>query len=148
MEVTLQEVDADNWREIAALEVTPEQQRFVATPAYYLCLCCYGDLWSPLAVRAEGRTVGFLMWAIDPDDGSCWLGGITVDRRVQGRGYGSGAVRAAIGTLSRAHDVREFALSYEPENERARDLYRRIGFVETGETEGDEVVARYRVPDA
>ncbi len=33
------------------------------------------------------------------------------------------------------------SLSYEPENETARELYRSLGFVENGEMDGDEIVA-------
>ena len=32
-------------------------------------------------------------------------------------------------------------LSYEPENEKAKALYRAFGFVENGEWDGDEIVA-------
>ena len=33
------------------------------------------------------------------------------------------------------------SLSYEPENEVARALYRSLGFIENGEMDGDEIVA-------
>ena len=39
-------------------------------------------------------------------------------------------------------DAPSFALSYQPENTAARALYASLGFVETGEQEDDEVVAR------
>ncbi|MFW5743687.1 MAG: hypothetical protein ACOC2D_10470 [Spirochaetota bacterium] len=51
--VSVEPVDTDTWREVAALRVTESQRAFVAEPAYYLCLCCYGDLWHPLAVSAD-----------------------------------------------------------------------------------------------
>jgi ribosomal protein S18 acetylase RimI-like enzyme len=43
--------------------------------------------------------------------------------------------------LAEAHGYEEFALSYAPDNP-AKALYRALGFRETGEREGDEVVAR------
>jgi diamine N-acetyltransferase len=36
-------------------------------------------------------------------------------------------------------------LSYEPENVRARDIYREYGFVENGEMCGNEIVAVYEL---
>ena len=98
--VTLRPVDAGSWRDVAALTVAPGQERFVAAPTYYLALCAYGDVWQPMSVHdADDRVVGFLMWGIDDEDGSCWLGGVLVDRAHQGRGVGRAAVVEAVRTL-------------------------------------------------
>jgi diamine N-acetyltransferase len=83
-----------------------------------------------------------MMWATDPADGSCWLGGIMVDEGMQKRGYGRRAVQAAIETLREKHGYRDFALSYQPANLVAKRLYSEIGFMETNEWEDDEIVAR------
>jgi diamine N-acetyltransferase len=110
--VTLSPVTADNWREVAALEVNESQRRFVAEPLYYLALCSYGKEWYPLAINLNEQVIGFLMWAIDPADQCGWLGGILVDRRHQGKGYGRQAVRAAIKLLAEVQKIQSFALSY------------------------------------
>lgn len=142
-DVTLRPVDRDTWTDVAGLRVTEAQRDFVAEPAYYLALCCYGSAgWRPLAVLVRGRVVGFVMWAVDPDDGSCWLGGLLIDREQQGKGYGKRAVRAAVAMLAESDAHRDFALSYKPENVVARRLYAGLRFIETGERDGDEVVAR------
>lgn len=144
--LSLRHVGATNWRGVARLEVEPAQRAFVAEPSYYLALCCYGATgWRPLAVHLGEPVIGFLMWARDEDDGSCWLGGILIDRAFQGRGYGKNAVRAALGMLAERHGFREFALSYRPDNLVARRLYTGLGFEEAGEMEDDEVVARLRL---
>ncbi|MFW6292227.1 MAG: hypothetical protein ACOC7V_07835 [Spirochaetota bacterium] len=51
--VSVEPVNSETRREVAALRVTESQRAFVAEPAYYLRLCYYGDLWHPLAVRAD-----------------------------------------------------------------------------------------------
>lgn len=143
--VALRPVDAGTWRAVAALTVAPGQDRFVATPAYYLALCAYGDVWHPMSVHdtdAGDRVVGFLMWGLDDADGSCWLGGIVVDRAHQGRGVGRASVVEALRMLAGRAAGAGFALSYQPENTVARALYASLGFVETGEVDGDEVIAR------
>lgn len=143
--VTLRPVDADDWRAVAGLAVTDAQRAFVATPAYYLALCAYGGGWRPMSVRLGDQVIGFVMWAVDPDDGSCWLGGLLVDRRHQRRGHGRRAVQALMDHLATVHGHRDFALSYDPANP-AKRLYEELGFRATGETEGDEVVARRSLP--
>jgi diamine N-acetyltransferase len=139
--VTVRVVGRDNWRAIAKLEVAVAQREFVAEPCYYLALCAYDNIWQPLAVYLGERVIGFLMWAVDPADQSCWLGGILIDHHYQGRGYGRQAVRTAIAMLAeRGHH--HFALSYQPTNLVAKRLYSALGFTEREEWEGDEVVAR------
>lgn len=140
--IKLQPVNRANWRAVAQLTVSEAQQAFVAAPCYYLALCAYDQLWQPLAVVLGEQVIGFLMWAVDPADGSCWLGGILVDQPYQGRGYGKQAVQAALGLLHNQHGYQHFALSYQPANLVAKHLYAALGFVETGEVEDDEVVAR------
>ncbi len=141
--VSLVPVDAATWRGVAALRVTPDQRRFVAAPTHYLALCAYEDVWHPLAViSAAGDVVGFLMWGVDDEDGSCWLGGILVDEARQGGGVGRAAVVEALRMLRERAGSVGFALSYRPENTVAKALYASLGFVETGEVDDDEVVAR------
>jgi diamine N-acetyltransferase len=141
-EVSLRPVSHDNWRHVANLKVSEVQREFVAEPSYYLALCCYGNDWHPLAICLGEQVVGFMMWAIDPADGSCWLGAILVDQRMQKRGYGRRAVQAAIAMLGEKYGHRSFALSFQPSNLVARHFYSKLGFVETNEWEDDEIVAR------
>lgn len=140
-QMTLCPVDRDNWREVAKLEVNEAQRKFVTEPSYYLALCNYGGLWQPLAIYLGEQVIGFMMWAMDSDDGSCWLGGILIDKIYQRQGYGRRAIKAAIRMLSEQHNYRHFALSYSPDNP-AKLLYHKLGFTETDEWEDDEVVAR------
>jgi diamine N-acetyltransferase len=127
---------------VADLEVAAAQQVFVAPVSRYLCLCHYGGVWSPLAVVAGDGVVGFVMWAVDPDDRSGWIGGLVIGREHQRRGYGRAAVLALLERLRREQGCPAAALSYAPDNAAARALYASVGFVETGEREDDELVAR------
>ena len=141
--IRLVEVDDTNWRSLAEIEPRPEQRAFVAPVAWYLCLAHYGGMWHPLAIETDGKIVGHAMWAFDEEEGSTWLGGLVVDAAHQRRGIGRATVEAFLDRFSDGGKT-NVALSISPENEVARSLYRAIGFVETGEMEGRELVARYR----
>lgn len=125
-----------------ALEVAPDQLRFVASVSDYLASCeTHGSPWRPFAVLRDGVVVGFVMCAIDPADDSAWIGGLLIDLPYQGRGIGRAVVDLLV--TRAAEQGRPSALSYQPANEAAKALYVKAGFVETGETDGDEVIARH-----
>ena len=142
-DVRLTEVDATNWSVLAEVEPRQDQRDFVAPITRYLCLAHYGGEWHPLAIEVDSTIVGHVMWAVDEDDGSTWLGGLVIDAAHQGRGVGRATVAAFLDRFIENGQT-NVALSYSPENTAARALYLSIGFVETGEMEDDEIVARYR----
>ena len=144
--VELVAVTAGNWRACADLSVRDDQAEFVAQVTRYLCLCHYDRVWQPLAVFAGGDVVGFAMWAVDPDDGAGWIGGLVIGREHQRHGYGRAAMLALIERLGRDLGCPSAALSYSADNVAARSLYRSLGFVETGEREDEELVARLTLP--
>ena len=135
----LRPVDADNWE--ACVAVAPERGEFVAPVAFYLCLCHYEGTWQPLAICAGDAVVGFVMWAVDPDDCSHWIGGLVIDAAQRRRGHGRAAVVELLERF-RAAGAAAAALSYSPANAPARALYASLGFGETGEQVDGEAVAR------
>jgi diamine N-acetyltransferase len=141
MDIELVEVTAANWRDVAAIAPHPDQQRFVASTTYYLCLCHYDGQWNPLAVVADGRLVGHVMWAEDTDK-SRWIGGLVVDASAQRQGIGRMVMAMLLDRFAAMPDCHQAALSYHPDNVVARSLYTALGFVERDEWQDDEIVAR------
>lgn len=138
--VRLVEIGPENWRTVAAVAARPDQAKFVANTTYYLCLSHFDRVWNCFGIESDGEMVGHVMWGLENDEG--WIGGLVIDAAQQGRGIGQAAVNAISAHLAAMPEVNQLALSYEPENTVARRLYARLGFVETGEVGGDELVAR------
>ena len=141
--IEFRDVDAGNWRTCVDLEVAPEQRGFVSPVARYLCLCHYGGVWRPLAVYAGDEVVGFVMWAVGTEEDTAWIGGLVIDQARQRKGYGRATVEVLTRRLLATGGCSSCALSYSPGNAAARALYASLGFVETGEMEDDELVARF-----
>ena len=137
----LRAVDKGNWETCAAIRPAPGQDRFVAPVAFYLCMCHYERTWQSLAIYADAEVVGYVMWAVDPEDGSYWIGGLVIDASRQREGHGRAAIVALLQRFRDAGAV-EAALSYQSDNERARALYASLGFRETDERAEGETVAR------
>ena len=99
----------------------------------------------PFAICADSVPVGFAMFGFDPDgedpDFRYWLWRFMIDENEQGQGYGQAALREII-RYFRAHGADRIALSVLPENECALHVYRKLGFEETGDMNGGEIILR------
>ena len=147
--------------DILKLKVSEDQQDFVAGNDIslieaYICKTENGQIF-PFGIYHDGVPVGFLMIGFGTD--SSWddapaiaqnnydLRRLMIDAKFQGRGYGKEALMLALEFIRTFPCGKaEFCwLSYEPNNKVAQDLYRSYGFVETGEKDGEEVIAVLRL---
>lgn len=138
--VRLEPVTARNRSSVLALEVTPEQARFLATNAESLAEARTDGEARPRAILSGDKVVGFLMYDASDDD-EALVYRFMIDRRWQGKGYGGAALRAVLDEIGALGTVRVVAICYDPENEGARRLYARTGFVEKGLDEDGEMIA-------
>ncbi|HLU83278.1 MAG TPA: GNAT family N-acetyltransferase [Trueperaceae bacterium] len=163
--VELRRITDDNFREVIALELAEGQDKFVAPNIYTLAeayVSLTDDFNIPMlyAIYDDDAMVGFIAMAYERptgDDaegepegkalGSYAMYRFMIDRRHQGRGFGRAALAQAIELLrTQPHGpASHIATSFVPGNDVAQRLYTSLGFVETGELDGDELVARYEL---
>ena len=153
----LEKVNGKNVWDILNLKVAESQREFVASNELsiieaYTAITANGYAF-PFGIYKEDTPVGFLMVGFDVDDywndapaiakGNYNLWRLMIDEKHQGNGYGREAVRLALDFVrTMPCGMAEYCwLSYEPENVAARELYRSFGFVETGEYDGEEMIA-------
>jgi diamine N-acetyltransferase len=138
--VHLEPVTAQTRAVIAALKVEATQAHFVADNAASLAEADHDPGASPRAIMADDTLVGFLMYdASDRSDVRLYR--FMIDAARQGRGYGRAALRAFMAEIAGLGDVSRISICYEPENEAARSLYAKAGFVEEGLDEDGEMIA-------
>ncbi len=143
--VVVEPVGPENWRAVANVAARRGQELFVMPVAWYLALCQYEGLgWKPYAIRQGDTYVGFVMAAVDEEENSYWVGGFVIDAAHQRLGYGRRAMQVLL-KWGAEMGCETAALSYEPDNVVAKALYAGLGFVETGETSDDGVVARLQL---
>ena len=160
--IHLGKIDSTNIWEIVDLKVFKSQKSFVAAN-WVSIVQAYGVRDSataafPFAIYNDKRPVGFLMIGFNEaamyenwddfeapkslvNNYSLWR--LMIDKRYQKRGYGREAIKLALDFIRTwpCGKAEYCSLSYEPENEVARELYRSLGFMENGEMDGDEIVA-------
>jgi diamine N-acetyltransferase len=152
--VRLEEISDGNRAAVLALRVAPGQEQFVSSVPESLAEAAEFPHARPWyrAVVADGIPVGFVMvsWNAEPDPpeiiGPWFLWKLLIDERYQRRGYGAEVVRQ-IAELVRAEGAAELLTSYVPEPGGPARFYERLGFVPTGDVDGDgEVIMRLALP--
>lgn len=151
MKTELREITPANREAVCALEVSPSQKAYIASNRESLETAAreeHRDVARPFAIYAENTLVGFAMFAFDlsspdPDD-RYWLWRFMIHRDLQGRGCGTSALKTIIAYFQN-HGADHILLSTKESNTGAVSLYRRFGFRETGEVNGDETVFRLRL---
>ena len=159
--IHIESIDPRNVWDALDLKVKKEQKTFVASNDISL-IQAYVAVGSdcrafPFVIFNDKKPVGFLMIGFNEaamydyydetppeilkNNYSLWR--LMIDRRYQNRGYGREAITQALDFIRTwpCGKADFCALSYEPENTVARNLYHSFGFVENGEMDGDEIVA-------
>jgi len=146
--VDLVEIDAANRDEVRRLRVHRSQERLVSSVTKSLADALIPDLVDGVpvtpwyrAVEADGTLVGFVMLAEQTEhlpDPYLWR--LLIDRAHQRRGIGRMVVEALVGRL-RTEGAGRLMVSWNPGPGTPEPFYRRLGFVPTGELDGEEIVA-------
>jgi diamine N-acetyltransferase len=146
-------VTKDNWKELIRLKVREGQTHFVASNLYSIAEAQFGDddegHWDfyPFGIYDGNTPVGFLMYGynFEHTKQQAFIIRLMVDEKHQGKGYGRFGMEKMLETFRAEDRIQVAGISSEPENEAARKLYASLGFVETGEMLGDEVLAVLRL---
>ena len=172
--IHLDKVTWDNYQKVLKLRVTKEQENFVASnKASLIHAFLESSSGTPVYAFAivNGKTVvGFIQLMYGTDwtgyEREDWLNSdaykeyegkpyyyiwrFMVDKKYQHRGYGREAFKQALDFIKTFPNGKaDYALlSYEPTNEKGRELYGSFGFVEVFKEylhDGDEVMAMLRL---
>lgn len=153
----LKKINRKNVGEILKLEVFDNQKSFVAPNNIsiieaYLAIVENGHVFT-FGIYNDDAPVGFLMIGFDvnSDDadapkiakGNYNIWRFMIDKNFQGKGFGKKAMDLALEFVNTFPcGIAQYCwLSYESDNDIARQLYQSVGFVETDEKDGEEIVA-------
>jgi diamine N-acetyltransferase len=142
-------VTKDNWKELIRLKVREDQTHFVASNLYSIAQSQFGDDYEghwdlyPFGIYDGTTPVGFLMYALNFEhpNQQAFIQRLMVGDQFQGKGYGRFGMERMLEIFRADERIKEVGISYEPENDVARKLYARLGFVETGRMLGEEAEA-------
>lgn len=157
----LEKVNGANVWDVLKLSVDDNQKEFVANNEIsiieaYTAITANGFAF-PFGIFDDDILVGFLMVGFDKDDywddapaiatGNYNLWRLMIDKKYQHKGYGRKAVELALDFIRTlpCGSAECCWLSYEPENTVAKNLYAAFGFSETGDMDGEEIIAALKL---
>ena len=144
MKIELIDLSEDNMKQCFELKVSDDQKQYIASNE---------DSWKaakenekiarPFVIYCDDEMVGFTMFAFDEDyedpNDRYWLWRFMIDERHQGKGYGTAALQVII-RYFKDHGADNIRLSTKDTNKSALSVYRKAGFRDTGEMNGEEIV--------
>ena len=153
----LKKINRKNVADILKLEVFDNQKSFVATNnssiiEAYIAITENNHVFT-FGIYKDNTPIGFLMIGFDvnSDDegapriakGNYNIWRLMIDKKFQGKGFGKKAINLALEFVKTfpCGTAKYCWLPYESDNDVARQLYKSIGFVETDEKDGEEIVA-------
>ena len=134
--VSLREIGQENWRAVVDLELAADQRAFLEPNAVSLAESRFHPWMLPLAIYNDDEVVGFVMFSQwpDPREGNYWVHRFMIDRRYQGKGYGSVAMRKLLRLFENRYPTcQTLWIGYNADNTAAQRFYARLGFIEQGE---------------
>jgi diamine N-acetyltransferase len=152
MALSIQPVTKSNWHALTKLDVREDQKNFVAPNVYSILESHYGydepdgsghwDMF-PYGIYDDEIPVGFLMYGYNfsNQEFEAFIIRLMVDQNHQGRGYGKFGMQQMLEIFRQDERIHIVGISYEPDNEVARNLYANLGFVEPGKMLGEETLA-------
>ena len=140
--VQLRPITEDNFIDAFDLKLAPGQERFVSHPIRSLAQAyVYRDQCQPFGIYDDDRMVGYVMVIYDYDIPEYDIWHMMIDGSNQGRGYGSAALERVLEFIKTKPfgDSDRVTLTCNRENIYALKLYKRTGFAETGNVDGEEI---------
>ena len=141
--IEFKEITRENFDDCLFLEVTEEQEDFVASTMFSLAESKVFTENIPLVIYDGDLMVGFVMYALDPEDNHYWIHRLLIDKKYQKKGYGTQAMTKIVNLIQGLHQPSKVLTSFEPGNTVAEKLYLSLGFKHTGKLVDDEAVLEY-----
>ncbi|MCB2223368.1 MAG: GNAT family N-acetyltransferase [Actinobacteria bacterium] len=139
--VTLREITKDTVRDVMRLQVTEHQKQFVAENSVSIAQAHFEPKAWFRAIYAGDDPVGFVMVYEDPGESEWFLWRLMVAAEHQGNGYGRAAMEQVVDRVRR-QGAAHLLTSYVPGEGSPGGFYHRLGFEDTGEEDGGELVTR------
>ena len=140
--IKLRKITEENFIDAFNLKLGEGQERFVSHPVRSLAQAyVYREQCQPFGIYDEDEMVGYVMVIYDYDIPEYDIWHMMIDASKQGKGYGRAGLEKVIAYIQTKPfgNSGRVALTCNKDNTIALELYRKMGFTETGTEDEDEI---------
>ena len=143
--IHLETVTPENWR--LGLSVRDDQRSFVSDSAGILAraYAYREDRSQAFVIYNDDLPVGMAMYHDLDDWKAYYFSQFFIDQRYQGKGFGHEAAAQILQMMKEDGQYDKVVLCYIDGDDAARKLYEKLGFIHTGEADGDEIIMELRL---
>lgn len=141
-EITIRKIDESNFLDAFALKLGEGQEAFVSHPIRSLAQAyVYYSQCTPFGIYHGEDMVGYVMVIYDYDLEEYNIWHMMIDEKYQCKGYGRAAMEQCLTYIAQKPfgASNRVVLTCNRENPNAIGLYKKLGFSETGNEDGEEV---------
>lgn len=141
MKISLHPVTQSNYEAVCELDVTKEQEEYVACNMWSLVESMFNEGYETRAIYLNEVVVGFFMWVYENQEKvSIWR--FMVDQKHQQKGIGRIALDLALAEIKLTPNLKTIEICYNPNNPVAKEFYASFGFIEIGmDEDGEDMLA-------
>ncbi|EHI9302608.1 GNAT family N-acetyltransferase [Vibrio vulnificus] len=143
MDINLREVNVENWLDMINLEITEEQEDFVALPSEAIAASKFYEYYVNRGIYLGDKPVGFIQYYPnyrDEKPNEIFIDQLLIDVEFQGKGYGSAATKLVLEEIKNLSGFNSISICYVEGHEIMRKFFERFGFKVIEQAEFDETI--------
>lgn len=143
MEIGLREVTVENWLDMINLEITKEQENYVAMPAEAIAASKFYKYYVNRGVYLDDKAVGFIQYYPNFRDGKpneIFIDQLLIDVKYQGKGYGSSATKLVLEEIKAIKNIKSISVCYVEGHDVMKIFFERFGFKVIEQDDFDETI--------
>lgn len=143
MDINLRAITKDNWLDMIELEISKEQENYVALPSEAIAASKFYDYYVNRGIYLGDNPVGFLQYYPnyrDEKPQEIFIDQLIIDLAHQGKGYGSKAVGLALEEIKALSGFNAVSICYVEGHDVMKDFFERFGFKVVEQDEFDETI--------
>ncbi len=143
MKINLRDITKENWVDMIDLEITKEQEKFVALPAEAIAASKFYDYYVNRGIYLGDKPVGFIQYYPNYDDGKpneIFIDQLLVDISLQGNGYGSEAVKLVLEEIKKLKGFNSVSICYVEGHNIMKKFFEKFSFEVVEQDEFDETI--------